>query len=57
VDMLAWFDEDERHICGACQERACVSLTGTLASFCLTCGAVTLDGHRIDQDIAIHQPR
>ena len=48
--MLAWFPEDERHECGACGERACVSLEGVLASFCLACGAVTIDGVRIDAD-------
>jgi hypothetical protein len=50
VDMLAWFDEDERNVCGACGERACVSLPNAATSFCLACNAITLDGKRIDVD-------
>lgn len=49
-DMLAWFTDEERNECGSCGERACVSLPGALASFCLACGAVTVDGVRIDTD-------
>lgn len=48
LDMLAWFGEEERHVCGACGERACVSLPGALGSFCFACTAVTVDGQRID---------
>ena len=50
ADMLAWFREEERHVCGACHEKSCVTLPGVLASFCLSCGAVTLDGERLDVD-------
>jgi hypothetical protein len=50
TDMLGWFGDDERHVCDACQESACVSLHGALASFCLSCSAVTLDGRRLDVD-------
>jgi hypothetical protein len=49
-DMLAWFSEEERNECASCGERACVSLEGAIASFCLACGAVTIDGVRIDRD-------
>ena len=38
--MLAWFSEDERHVCGSCKEKACVTLPGVLAAFCLACGAI-----------------
>jgi hypothetical protein len=50
LDMLAWFDEHERAECGACGARACVSLPDAEASFCLACGAITLDGIRLDGD-------
>ena len=49
-DMLAWFSEEERGDCAHCGERGCVSLEGVRASFCLSCGAVTIDGVRIDVD-------
>ena len=49
-DMLAWFSEEERHVCGACGEKACVSLPRAIASFCLGCGAITVDGERIAVD-------
>lgn len=48
VDMLAWFREDERHVCRSCGEKARVSLPDVFASFCLACGAVSVDGVRID---------
>ena len=48
TDMLAWFRDEERHVCDACNQKACVSLPGALASFCLACSAVTLDGVRVD---------
>jgi hypothetical protein len=51
VDMLAWFSEDERHVCGSCGERACVTLPDALASFCLACGAVSINGVRIDSGL------
>jgi hypothetical protein len=50
LDMLAWFSDEERHACGSCGEKACVTLPKALASFCLACGAVTLNGERIDAD-------
>lgn len=49
-DLLAWFDEDERSVCSACRERACVSLPNVSAQFCLACGAVTIAGMRMDVD-------
>ncbi|HZR95870.1 MAG TPA: hypothetical protein VFA56_09255 [Gaiellaceae bacterium] len=50
LDLLGWFDEDERAQCGTCGERACVSLPEAKAAFCLACGAVHIDGVRIDVD-------
>jgi hypothetical protein len=44
VDLLAWFGEDERQECSTCAERARVTLPNAAASFCLACGAVTIDG-------------
>jgi hypothetical protein len=49
-DLLAWFGEDERNVCGSCGEKACVSLPDATASFCLACDAITIDGQRIDID-------
>jgi hypothetical protein len=51
--MLAWFSEGERHVCGRCGERACVSLPEAVASFCLACGGVSVNGVRIDSDLRI----
>ena len=48
LDLLAWFSEDERRPCAYCGANACVSLTEALAYFCLDCGAITLDGRRVD---------
>jgi hypothetical protein len=48
VDLLAWFSEDERQSCAKCAERACVTLPDALASFCLACGAITIDGVELD---------
>jgi hypothetical protein len=48
VDMLAWFSEGERQVCGSCGEKTCVGLPDVFASFCLACGAVWADGVRID---------
>ena len=53
VDLLAWFSDDERNICAHCGERACVSLPDAVASFCLACGAVSIDGIRIDANLRI----
>ena len=50
ADMLAWFSDEERQTCGACGEQACVSLPQAVASFCLGCGAITIEGRRIDVD-------
>ena len=44
VDLLAWFSEEERQECSTCAEQACVTLPNVVASFCLACGAVTIDG-------------
>jgi hypothetical protein len=48
--MLAWFEEDERSQCASCHEKACVTLPHAHASFCLACGAISLNGERIDVD-------
>jgi hypothetical protein len=53
VDMLAWFSEGERHVCRSCKENACVTLPGVLAAFCLACGAIWVDGVRIDATLRI----
>jgi hypothetical protein len=50
VDFLAWFGEDERQVCKSCGERTMVSVPEAVASFCLSCGAVTIDGERLDVD-------
>jgi hypothetical protein len=48
VDLLTWFGEDERQVCESCGDRSAVSLQGAVAWFCLRCGAISIDGHRID---------
>jgi len=48
IDLLAWFSEDEREECSTCGERTCVTLPHALASFCLACGAITIDGVDIE---------
>ncbi len=50
VDFLAWFSEDERQVCEGCGERSVVGVPEAVASFCLNCGAVTIDGVRVDID-------
>jgi hypothetical protein len=50
VDFLAWFSEDERQVCEACGEPSAVSVPEAVALFCLSCGAVTIDGERLDVD-------
>jgi hypothetical protein len=50
VDMLAWFAENERGVCPSCGKHACVTLPKAVASFCLACGAITVDGVRVDAD-------
>jgi hypothetical protein len=51
--MLAWFSEDETHVCQGCGEHACVTMPDAPASFCLGCGAVTVDGVRVDPGLRI----
>jgi hypothetical protein len=48
IDMLAWFSDDERHECPSCHERASVSLPEVPATFCLSCGAISVDGVPIE---------
>src|SRR5690349_15314919 len=50
ADFLAWFAEDERHPCTACGDRSRETVPDAFASFCLGCGAVWIDGERIDVD-------
>jgi hypothetical protein len=47
-DLLEWFDDEERTACSVCSERACVTLPDADASFCLACGAIHIDGVRLD---------
>jgi hypothetical protein len=49
-DMLAWFSEDERDLCPSCGQRASVGHPDARAKFCLGCGAVSIDGVRVDVD-------
>jgi hypothetical protein len=37
-------------VCESCGESSAVSVPDALASFCLRCGAVTIDGVRLDVD-------
>ena len=53
LDVLAWFSEDERHACESCGTKACVSIDEATASFCLACGAVSINGVQIDADLRI----
>ena len=48
VDLLAWFSDDEREACSKCGERARVTLPDALASICLACGAITIDGVELE---------
>jgi hypothetical protein len=48
IDLLAWFSDDEREDCSTCGERTCVTLPDALASFCLACGTITIDGVEIE---------
>ena len=51
VDLVDWFDEDERVICESCGEGAAVTMAAeTTASFCLHCGAISIDGAQINLD-------
>jgi hypothetical protein len=56
IDLLAWFDEDEREVCSGCGDRASVSFPESIASFCLGCGAITVDGIRVDREGRIQSP-
>jgi hypothetical protein len=53
VDLLAWFSEDERQMCEGCGEPSAVSIPDAVALFCLRCGAVTVEGVRLDLDLVI----
>jgi hypothetical protein len=48
--MLAWFSKDERSLCASCGERAVVTPPEVDTCFCLGCGAITINGLRIDTD-------
>jgi hypothetical protein len=50
VDMLAWFSEEERASCPYCGQRTSVGHPDAHATFCLNCGAVAIDGERVDVD-------
>ena len=50
LDLLEWFDEDERSFCRGCGKRTAVQLPETRASFCLACGAVEVEGLRLDMN-------
>jgi hypothetical protein len=47
-DLLEWFSEDERRKCAYCGKKTCVGLPDVVATFCLACGAITVEGARID---------
>jgi hypothetical protein len=47
-DLLEWFDDEERTVCPVCGDRACVTLPDVAATFCLACGAIYIDGVRLD---------
>ena len=48
LDLLEWFDEEERKFCRGCGQRSAVQLPEARALFCLACGAVEVDGVRLD---------
>ena len=49
IDLLEWFDEDEREQCPACRARALVGVEDAPRfRVCLTCAAVWVAGERID---------
>jgi ribosomal protein S27E len=52
-DFLKWFSYEERSDCPNCGERACVTVEGAVAKFCLGCGAVWVEGERLDRGGAI----
>jgi hypothetical protein len=47
--MLSWFSDEERERCSSCGERASVTLEEGLATMCLACRSITVDGKRFDQ--------
>jgi hypothetical protein len=49
IDMLTWFSDEERERCSSCGERASVTLQEGLATMCLACRSITVDGKRFDQ--------
>ena len=51
IDLLHWFSEDERDECTSCRESAVVTVPEALASFCLACGAVWLEGEALDVNL------
>jgi hypothetical protein len=50
LDMLGWFGEEDLSVCDACGERACVTAVPSRALFCLGCGAIWIEGVRIDKE-------
>jgi hypothetical protein len=56
IDMLAWFSEDERQECSKCGERAVVTLPDALASFCLACGVIWIEGEPIEVAAGVRAP-
>jgi hypothetical protein len=57
VDLLDWFSEDEREVCERCGKRSAVSVPDALASFCLRCGAIAIDGVAVDGLLPIASSR
>jgi hypothetical protein len=49
VDLLTWFEDDERTRCEACGRLTCVTVAGAPGfCVCLACGGVWVDGNRVD---------
>ena len=48
IDLLAWFSEDEREECSKCGEKAVVTVADALASFCLSCGVIWINGEPVE---------
>jgi hypothetical protein len=52
LDLLEWFDEDEREQCAACDELAVVGVEkAPLFRVCLNCAAAWVEGERIDSGL------
>ena len=50
LDLLEWFDEDERELCPACGKRSMVGVDEAPdLGVCLGCAAVWVAGARIDK--------